>query len=132
MRVAANCGSFIHQLAQYPTQLLALATRSRCDRERNRDLIFRIADHMPAVAKPFFDLVPGSAVFVDPAGLVLAPVRIRIGGLAIGFIHTTRRMAFHRFAIVAQIAPEIRQFIHQLTAHFFQHCAQHTGFMFHS
>ena len=48
---------FIHQLAQYPPQLFALATRSRYDRERNRDLKFRIADHMPAVAKPFFDLV---------------------------------------------------------------------------
>ena len=132
--VAAALGQFRglgEGLLEHDAQFDLLGVGGRGQVHRHRDLVLGVGDQVHAVAEPTLDLFPGlTGARIDPAGLVLAPVGVGIGGLPGGAIDPPGAVTLDGLAVVAEVAPELRQDLHQLLAQRRDHPGHHSQRLF--
>ena len=100
--------------------------------ECHRILVTGVGDQVQAVAEPALHLRPGLARLVVHAPcLVLAPVRLRVRGLARLAALAPRGMALDRLAVVAEVFAEIRQRLLEPLAQRIEHPRHAAGVRLH-
>ncbi len=87
----------------------------------------RVGDQIHPTAEPCLDLLPQRVIFTVTAGLVFAPVGLKVRGVIIANEGSAGGMRRQCLASAAQTATEIRRFCHQLMAQRDDHLSDQAG-----